>query len=159
MKGLDSETPGSYQTEMPALWGEKLGHRSWAQKAYPRLVSVSSDASLKNNSPSLAGGTWLQLPLPAPRRLAPAPGPAKPEEEGLQMAGHLAVQEAVQAGSYLPPTSPCCASSSSPLRGREVGWGGGLQGIPVPSQVSGSHLDPRGYVRFASGPRVQHGPG
>lgn len=82
MKRLDSETLESSRTEVPTPWGERLGHSSRAQQACPCLAGGHSDASLKGTFPGLAGDTWLQHAPPAPRWLAPAPGPATPEEEG-----------------------------------------------------------------------------
>lgn len=117
-----------------------------------RGLAVLSVASPCGPAPSLPawrglpGGTRLRRTLPAARR-----HPAWPhwEERGLQMAGHLAAQEAVWAGAPCTPPRPTrCFLFLCAQRGRWGLW------CPRPLPDSGSHLGSLAYV--ASGPGVPH---
>lgn len=159
MKGLDSETLESSRTEMPAPGGERLGHSSRAQQACPCLAGCAfGRLPQRNIPPSLAGNTWLQHAPPAPRRLAPAPGPATPEEEGTAdgwPSGHVG---GCPGRRPLPSSCPSMRYILF-LSAQKCQWwggGGGAPGGPVPPQIS--HLGLLECVGSASGPMIQHGP-
>lgn len=90
MKGLDSETLESSRSEMPAPWGERLGHSSQAQQACPCLAGCTFGRLPQRNIPpawqaTLGSNVLHQFQGGLPRHQARPPQ----RRRGLQMAGHL----------------------------------------------------------------------